>query len=337
MGARLINLADVVEAFRRLGGIEAALAVARERSGTHFDPSLVEVLCARAPMLLGDLEEVTGWDTLIEAEPALGTVVPEAAFDDALEAIGDFTDMKSPWTIGHSRAVSELAEAAARSFGLPEDDVIALRRAALVHDIGRLGVSNGVWDKRGSLTKAEVERVRLHPYLSERMLAYSPALAPLGAIAVQHHERLDGSGYPRGLSGAAITPAGRILGAADVYQAMTSERPHRLARSPEESAAVMRAEVAAGRIHGGAAEAVLEAAGHRKRLREEWPAGLTRREVEVLRLVATGLSNKQIARRLFISPKTAGSHVEHIYTKIGAANRAQAGLFAVRQGLMTTA
>jgi len=153
---------------------------------------------------------------------------------------------------------------------------------------------------------------------------------------VQHHERLDGSGYPRGLSGAAITPAGRILAAADAYQAMISERPYRPARSPEESATLLRAEVSAGRINGAAAEAVLEAAGHRKRLREEWPARLTGREVEVLRLVAIGLSNKQIARRLFISPKTAGSHVEHIYQKIGAANRAQAGLFAVQHGLMTT-
>ena len=112
-----------------------------------------------------------------------------------------------------------------------------LRRAAFVHDIGRLGVSNAIWDKPGELTQSELERVRLHPYLTERMLSFSPALAPLGAIAGQHHERLDGSGYPRGLSGDAITPAGRILAAADVYHAMTEARPHRPALAAAEAAA----------------------------------------------------------------------------------------------------
>ena len=204
-----------------------------------------------------------------------------------------------------------------------------------MHDLGRLGVSNAVWDKRGELTRSELERVRLHPYLSERMLAFSPALAPLGAIAVQNHERLDGSGYPRGLSGDAITPMGRILAAADCYHAMTELRPHRPARSAEEAAAEVRAEVAAGRLDGRAVDAVLRAAGHRVRRQREWPAGLTSREVEVLRLLARGLSNKKIAEQLTISRKTAGSHIEHIYTKIDASNRAQASLFAMRHGLMS--
>jgi DNA-binding CsgD family transcriptional regulator len=167
------------------------------------------------------------------------------------------------------------------------------------------------------------------------MLAFSPALAPLGAIAVQHHERLDGSGYPRGLSGPAITPAGRVLAAADTYHAMTEMRPHRLARSPEAAAAELRAEVTAGRLDGDAANAVLRAAGHRVRARRDWPAGLTSREVEVLKLVACGLSNREIAERLVISHKTAGNHVEHIYMKIGASSRARAGLFAMQHGLMT--
>ena len=161
--------------------------------------------------------------------------------------------------------------------------------------------------------------MRLHPYLSERMLAFSPALAPLGAIAVQHHERLDGSGYPRGLSAEAITPMGRILAAADCYRAITEMRPHRPARAPDKAASEVRAEVTAGRLEGDAVDAVLRAAGHRVRRRREWPAGLTPREVEVLRLVARGRSNKEIAEELVVSRKTAGSHVEHIYRKIGAA------------------
>ena len=332
--SRLINLADVVEVFRRAGGVEAAVAVARERSGTQFDPELVEVFCEEAPTLLSELDSAPSWDAVIAAEPSLGVLVSEERFDDALEAIGDFADLKSPWTIGHSRGVADLAAEAARSYGLPPNDVTVLRRAGLVHDLGRLGVSNAIWDKRGRLTHSELERVRLHPYLSERMLAFSPALAPLGAIAVQHHERLDGSGYPRGLSAEAITPMGRVLAAADCYRAITERRPHRPARAPDEAASEMRAEVTAGRLEGDAVDAVLRAAGHRVRRRREWPAGLTRREVEVLRLVARGRSNKEIAEELVVSRKTAGSHVEHIYRKIGAANRAQASLFAMKHGLM---
>jgi len=167
------------------------------------------------------------------------------------------------------------------------------------------------------------------------MLSFSPALAPLGRLAALHHERLDGSGYPRGLSGDAISPAGRVLAAADVYQALTESRPHRPARAPEAAASELRAEVAARRLDGGAADAVLRAAGHRVRRRKEWPSGLTSREVEVLRLAARGLSNKEIGRSLLISSKTTGTHVEHIYTKIGASNRAQASLFAMKHGLMT--
>jgi HD-GYP domain-containing protein (c-di-GMP phosphodiesterase class II) len=332
--SRLINLADVVEVFRRTGGAEAAMAIARERSGTQFDPGLVEVFCEQAPMLLSELDSAPSWEQVIAAEPSLAGVVSDEKLDDALEAIGDFSDLKSPWTIGHSRGVAELSAEAARGYGLPPDDVTTLRRAGLVHDVGRLGVSNAVWDKRGELTRTDLERIRLHPYLSERMLAFSPALAPLGAIAVQHHERLDGSGYPHGLSGDAITPMGRILAAADCYHAITEMRPHRPARSPEDAAAELRGEVAAGRLDGDAVDAVLRAAGHRVRRRREWPAGLTPREVEVLRLLARGLSNKEIAGLLVISRKTAGSHVEHIYARIGASNRAQASLFAMKHGLM---
>ena len=167
------------------------------------------------------------------------------------------------------------------------------------------------------------------------MLAHVPVLAALGAIAVQHHERLDGSGYPRGLAGEAITPSGRLLAAADVYHALLQKRPHRPARGVDEAARELRAMVGSGRLDGGAVDSVLRAAGHRVRRRREWPAGLTSREVEVLRLLAYGLSNKEIAHELAITPKTASSHVEHIYAKIGARNRARASLFAMKHGLMT--
>jgi HD-GYP domain-containing protein (c-di-GMP phosphodiesterase class II) len=217
---------------------------------------------------------------------------------------------------------------------MAEGEMRTLRRAGLAHDLGRLGISNAIWDKPGPLGAGEWERVRLEPYLTERMLRQSPALAPLAAIAVQHRERLDGSGYPRGLTGAAISRPARILAAADAYQAMREPRPHRPALAAEAAAAELRAGVRAGAYDAEAVEAVLGAAGHRVPRRREGPAGLTPREVEVLRLLTRGLSNKQIAERLVISPKTVGNHVEHIYSKIDASTRAGASLFAMQHGLL---
>src|SRR6478609_5063263 len=253
---------------------------------------------------------------------------------DAACAMARFIDVKSPYMLGHSRGVADLASTAGEQLGLGEAEVRTLRRAGLVHGFGRLGVSNSIWDKRGPLGAGEWERVRIHPYFTERMLQQSPALAPLGQMAVQLRERLDGSGYPRGLPANAIGRPARILAAADVYQAMCEPRPHRDARAPADAAAQLRDEVRAGRLDGDAAEAVLSAAGHRVRRRREGPAGLTAREVEVLRLLAQGLSNKEIAQRLVISPKTAGNHIEHIYAKIGTSSRATASLFAMQHGLL---
>ena len=230
--------------------------------------------------------------------------------------------------------MAELAEEAGGRLGWPPEQVLALRRAGLVHGFGRLGVSNSIWDRPGPLSAGEWERVRMYPYLTERMLHQSAALAPLGEIAVQVRERLDGSGYPRGLSGGAISRPARVLGAADAYVSMREPRPHRPARTADEAAAELRAEVRGGRLDGAAAGAVLEAAGHRRPRRREAVAGLTAREVEVLVLLARGLSNKQIAERLVITPKTAGNHVEHIYAKIGASSRTAAAMFAMQHGLL---
>ena len=332
--ARIVNLADVMEVCHRTGGLETAISVARQRSGTQFDPALVDIFCSAAPELFDELDAVTTWDAVIEDEPGLGVWMSDDEFDSALEAIADFVDLKSPFTLAHSRSVADLAAAAAGDYGLGADETKLVRRAGLVHDLGRLGVSNGIWDKPGELTPAEFERVRLHPYLTERILALSPTLAPLGALAVEHHERLDGSGYPRGLMGNALSPASRILAVADAYRTQLEPRPHRPARSPEEAVAHVRSEARAGRLDAGAVDAVLRAAGQRVIGRRSLPAGLTPREVEVLRLLALGLTHSEIAERLVISRKTARNHVEHIYHKIGVSNRALASLFAVRHGLI---
>jgi HD-GYP domain-containing protein (c-di-GMP phosphodiesterase class II) len=208
----------------------------------------------------------------------------------------------------------------------------------LVHDIGRVGISAGVWVKPGPLTAREWEQVRLHPYYSERVLARPGMLSRLGSLAGFHHERLDGSGYHRGVAATALTPAARILAAADVYQAMTELRPYRVARGADEAATELRREARAGRLDAEAVEGVLATAGHAADRRQgNLTAGLSQREIEVLRLVARGHSMKQIADQLFISRKTVDNHIQHIYAKSGVTTRAGATLFAMEQHLLEDA
>jgi HD-GYP domain-containing protein (c-di-GMP phosphodiesterase class II)/DNA-binding CsgD family transcriptional regulator len=334
VAARLTQFSEFVEVAHRLGGNDAALALVESRSGLQFDPSLSAALSADPERILGGLDSAHTWSAVIDAEPALRVTLSGDDFDRALRAIADFVDLKSPYTLGHAGAVADLAAATAAQLGLEDDEARMLRRAGLVHDLGRLGVSNAIWDKPGPLGAGEWERVRLHPYLTERMLHQSEALAPLAEIAVQHRERLDGSGYPKGLSGAAISRPARILGAVDAYRSMREPRPHRPALTAEQAAAELQADVRAGRLDAEAVTAVLATAGHPVRRRREWPAGLTTREVDVLRLVARGLSSKQIAAQLVITPKTARNHIEHIYTKIDASSRVAASLYATEHGLL---
>jgi HD-GYP domain-containing protein (c-di-GMP phosphodiesterase class II) len=334
VAARLAQAAEFIEVANRVGGVEAARALARDRRGKQFDPRISMIVESDGDLLLSDLDALVTWDAVIDAEPALSVVLSGDRLDSALVAIGNFVDLKSPYFLGHSQAVADLAAAAAARIGLGEAATDRLRRAGLMHDLGRLGISNGILDKADPLGAGEWERLRLQPHLTERMLRQSEALAPLGAIAVQHRERLDGSGYPRGVSGAGVSREARILGAADAYQAMREPRPYRPALPAGEAAAQLSEGVRAGRLGAEAVEAVLSAAGHRVLRRRAGPGGLTPREVEVLRLVARGFSNKEIAQRLVIAPKTVGNHVEHIYAKIGAQTRAAASLFAMRHGLL---
>jgi HD-GYP domain-containing protein (c-di-GMP phosphodiesterase class II) len=332
IAGRLAQIAEFVEVAHRVGGPEAARTLARKRAGKQFDPELAAIVRDDAELVLSGLDEVGTWDAVIDAEPGLAVELTGEQIDVALDAVASFVDLKSPYTLGHARAVADLtADAAARA---GHEDVTTMRRGGLVHDLGRLGISNAILDKPGPLGAGERERVRLLPHLTERMLGQSEALSALGAVAAQHRERLDGSGYPRGLHGSAISRAARILGAADAYQAMREPRPYRPALSADAAAVELRADARAGHLDTEAVEAVLGAAGHRVARRRDNPAGLTSREVEILRLVARGQSNKQIAARLSIAPKTVANHVEHIYAKIGVSTRAAAALFAMRQGLL---
>ena len=253
IASRVTQLCEYVEVAHRVGGVGAAAALARARGGSQFDPELAGIFCTAAEALLADLDEIRTFRTVIDAEPALGPRLSGDRLDEALLAISEFVDLKSPYTLGHARAVADLAARAAALLGRPAEDVSTVRRAGLVHALGRLGVSNAIWDKTGPLGAGEWERVRMHPYLTERMLSQSPTLAPLGRIAVQYRERLDGSGYPRGLSGAEISRPARILGAADAYQSMREPRPHRSAlsrRGRRNGAAPRRPRRASGRRRG---------------------------------------------------------------------------------------
>jgi HD-GYP domain-containing protein (c-di-GMP phosphodiesterase class II) len=334
LSTRVVHVAHDAVVFDRRHGPEAAVAVVRERTGALYDPAVALRFAQEGPALLAAIETSSLWDAVLEAEPGHRRTLDGERRRTALEAVADFADLKSPYTSGHSRGVSTLAAEAARRARLPETDVEAVARAGLVHDLGRTGIPNGIWEKPGPLTDAEWERVRLHPYFTERMLARPAALAALGALAATHHERLDGSGYHRGSPAAALSPAARILAAADAYHAMTEPRPHRPALASDAAAGELSREVRSGRLDGDAVACVLAAAGHRVRRRREWPAGLTAREVEVVRLLARGLTNREIAAELVISPRTAGHHVQHVYRKIGVSTRAAAALFAMQHDLL---
>ncbi|MDQ3431640.1 MAG: HD domain-containing protein, partial [Actinomycetota bacterium] len=281
---RLFHLADTVEVFHRAEGTDAAIAVARARRGRHFDPTVVDAFCALAPEVLGDTSSEADWNRIVADEPALQRRLTERELDAALEAMADFTDLRSPSRAGHSRGVADLAARAAAYTGLAQVDIVALRRAGLLHDIGLHGIPATILDKPGALSASQSERMRMHTYYTERMLARPSALARMGAIASLAQERCDGSGYHRGLPGSAIPVTGRLLAAACAYRAMTEPRPYRPAMMPKQAKDALHADVRAGRLAVDAVDAVLVAAGQSHGKRHAGPAGLTPREIEVLQL-----------------------------------------------------
>jgi HD-GYP domain-containing protein (c-di-GMP phosphodiesterase class II) len=304
------------------------------RSGGAYDPDLAELASADLPGLFAAGACESAWDAVAAARPAR-TPLRGGALDEACRAVAYFADLKSGYTLEHSTGVAELAEAAGWRLGLPESEVGGLRRGGLVHDLGRVGVPTRIWDKPGRLSEPEWERVRLHPYYTQRSFARAPGLAALAQVAAMHHERADGSGYPAGAPGEAIPLAGRLLAAADAYHAMTESRAHRPAHSPGGAAEELEREARLGRLDPEAVDAVLAAAGQQREPRvREWPAGLTDREVDVLRLIARGRTNREAAAELGLSPKTVGHHVQHLYSKVGCSTRAAAALFAMEQRLL---
>jgi HD-GYP domain-containing protein (c-di-GMP phosphodiesterase class II) len=315
--------------FVRLPGGEAlAFDTLKRRAGGEFDPKVVQTLEGAREEILAPARRDAPLATLLEAEP-----LPHRTVGDlraVAEVLADFADLKSTFTLGHSRRVSSLARHAAESLGLPSADVEAVELAGFLHDLGRVSVSNAIWDKRGPLDRGEWDKVRAHPQFTERVLSAVAPFAPLGRLAAADHERMDGGGYPRG---AAPSGAARILAAADLVQALSEPRPHRPAHAPERAAAIAVEEATAGRLDRAAVNAVLEALGQ-TRVRAPAPRGLTERELDVLRLLARGKVDKEIAVDLGISHRTVHAHNQSIFGKLEVSTRGAAALFAVEHGLL---
>jgi HD-GYP domain-containing protein (c-di-GMP phosphodiesterase class II) len=327
-----------ISLFLSAAGPDEARAVVERRTGAAYEPRLADLATRNFADLLSELDEARMWEQALEAEPFPQIRIAGERVDAAFMAIAALTGLKSPWFREHSTGVAELAEAAAWRLGLSLASVTLVRRAALAHDLGRVGVSNAIWEKPGPLGFGEWERVRLHPHYTERAFAQSPTLAPIGILAGSHHERLDGSGYHRGTRGPALDQTARILAAADCYGAMREARPYREALGAPVAEEELMHEAEEGRLDPDAVDAVLNAAGHRVRERpRELPAGLTDRELEVLLVLVRGESNQEIAKDLGISAKTVGHHVQHVYQKAGVRSRAAATVWAFEHDLVRTA
>ena len=331
---QVVQVASLAVNAQRLMGADAALALVGVRSGHTLSPTVAAALLADAELVLAPLHEAGSlWDAVMLAEPTLSAHPSADEVDRALSALGDLADLKSPYLVGHSSGVAELAASAGRCSGLGDSEVTLLRRSGHVHDIGRIAVSAGMWGCPRPLRPDQWERVRMHPYYTHQVLDRSPFLRSLNDVATAHHERLDGSGYHRGIQGPMLSMPARILAAADTYHAKTERRPHREALTPQEAGTHVRSEAKAGRLDAVAVEAVLAAAGQ-PTAPNAAAVRLTPREVQILGQVALGGSMREIARALSISPKTVDGHLQRIFPKIGVSTRSGATLYAMEHGLL---
>jgi response regulator RpfG family c-di-GMP phosphodiesterase len=215
LAARIAQVAVVASLFYGLGGLDAAVEALRRRAGLALDPHLVEVLQGPGKRSLDMLAGADPVTAAVSVEPTPAVEISSTDLDRVCRAFGEVVDLKTPLHHGHASGVADLAAAAGQVCGLDHAEISRLRRAALVHDIGRAAIPNGIWERRGALSWTDQERVRLHAYHGERVLARCGPLASLAPLAGMHHERLDGSGYHRQVAAQAIPFAARRLAAAD--------------------------------------------------------------------------------------------------------------------------
>ena len=326
------SLAHDFTLFHRLFGRDAALEMAEERSGGAHDPALVAALARHQRDLFDVLDAPSPWTAALDAEPEPHARLEGDAPESAVAALGDFADLKGATRAGHSRSVATLVDRTARRTGMSDEERRDLRWAAYAHDLGVAATTASVWDKPSPLTDAERESIRIHPYLTERCLARGETLERIGRIAALHHERLDGSGYPKTARADALGRSARLLAVADAVVGMGSDRPHRRALPPERVVKEIESAVTDGTLCGSAARDVLDAMGASANV--ALPGGLTSREIEVLRHLALGKTMKETAVALGIATKTADNHAQRIYAKIGVTTRGAAALWAMRTGIV---
>jgi HD-GYP domain-containing protein (c-di-GMP phosphodiesterase class II) len=340
--SRIVFATSFFEALHQFGGPEAALELARRKRGTAFDPAVVDAFLAvtRRPGFWAGLEQESLWATVLAVEPpSPRQYLREEQLEDVALAFADFADLKSPFSAGHSRRVGDLAQAIARRLGLSESQVSTIRQAALMHDVGLAAVPSYTLDRpRDKLSQAEQEILRLHPYHAERIFTRVAALDPVVPLVASHHERMDGRGYYRGLTGEQIPVGARITAVADTFDELTHVTPDHEALEPELALTKLQDEAGRG-LWAEAVRALAQELGasgplQPKRRPAVQPAGLTEREVEILRMLVRGMSRRQIADELVLSQHTVRHHLEHIYSKVGVGTRVAATLFAVEHDLI---
>ena len=339
LATRIVDPASMFEIYYGARGRAAAEDFVRSERGKSIDPAVAEVVLALS-------RDADFWQTL--ARDSLREVVldlePDGAYrfideerlDDVALAFADFVDIKAVMTLGHSKSTARLAEAMGRQLNLPPGEIRDLWRAALLHDLGHVAVGSNILDKPSGLSEAERERLRLHPYYTRRILAGVPGLREVAELAGQHHEWLNGQGYDRGLQAGALSLGARILALVDAFEDRTNHSGGPEAVEPADILRAMQPELGT-RFDPAcfdALAAVLKTNLPKATVQRLWPAELSDREVEVLRLLARGLTNRQMAQALTLSVKTVGHHVEHIYNKIGTSNRAATVYFALEHDLL---
>lgn len=333
---RIVTLAQDAVALTEAHGFDRMVEEIGARRDGPYEAELADLFLNDAEAFMrGTNAEITR-DLILSLEPEPHAYLDEAACEEAFVAIADMIDMRMPFTFGHSRAVAKLGDAAGRCLGLPNDDIRAIRWAGYVHDIGELSVPVSIWLKDTPFSQRETDTAQLHPYHGEKALAcLGDDGRPIAALVLRHHERLDGTGYHRYAKAPDLSPAARILAAAEAYTTALEDRPYRPGVSAQAAAARLRELASSGKLCPDGTEAVLTAAGQASR-RASAPGidGLTPREIEVLRHIASGLTAKEAANVLGISPKTAENHIQNLYAKIGVTTRAGAALYALERGLM---
>jgi HD-GYP domain-containing protein (c-di-GMP phosphodiesterase class II) len=340
MVARIVYATSFMEVFHRAGGPEAMLRLARSRRGRAFDPRVVDAAEAAAgrPGFWDPLERESAWDIVLAQEPdSPWRCLPEDRLPELATSFADFADLKAPYSAGHSRRVADLASRLEARLTGPDSIPKSVEIAGLLHDLGHVCLPSYLLNRPSdSWTQAEHETFRLHPYYGQRILERIAAFRPAAGLVIEHHERMDGSGYPHGLEGSRIASGARILAVANEFDELTHAAPGRDAFDPDDALRAMRS-------GAGFWPAALDAlrddlAGEpppaRRARLHDWPAGLTDREVEVLRLLASGHTRRQIGEALVVTDSTVRAHIEHIYNKAGLSTRSAATLFAVEHGLL---